>query len=679
MFTVLEPLELVHLLVLGVDPRVVARSASPAIASSSRTAPCSSCASPRRPRAGRLRLERGRRGGDEGEALEARDARIIGEIGFEVHRAGRPGSATRSAKRGRPQAHLARIIAPLSPRLAASARSRRRCLRRGLRQPSSIMKRKSPSSGAGSSSSRHTRRPVPASIPIVLNEHLDRCLASSRRSAATPLPPPPQPIASRQPTVSPRTTPPALPTRRSRAPKRRRWPARADAAVDSSHRLRRRRTRPALLLPPGYASRLPADAFGGGRPLRRRRNADARRVSGWPRGAQPHSPTTAGDALAAVVRATADAAPPALAATAAITGALDALPPRGRALVALAFRGAGAWCASARCRPARQRRTTRRRTRRRRAAAATRRSPVARGARAGARGGLLEELTSESLRQRGGVAWCARRWPPAPARAPPAARRTACRCRARRRPPARGAGAGRGPRRVARRRAPEAAAARRRAALRGARPRRASRPPSWPRSATARSSRSAAAATTRARRRRCFAARATSARARRRRRTPIRWARRRRSARRRPPPRSSAAPRRRWPTATAPRRSARCATPSRCSATAAPSTRRSWRPPSPPRSRAWRRRRGCGAERHARRRRRCARRWRRRHRCVARRGVGAKLKEVHATGSKVAALELCEAAHSTAGCRAAATSCASARRRCSRWPTVVKLAVPPRR
>ena len=55
---------------------------------------------------------------------------------------------------------------------------------------------------------------------------------------------------------------------------------------------------------PGYASRLPADAFPGGGRSRFGGGApcDARRVNEWSsRGAQPRSPTTAGDALAAVV------------------------------------------------------------------------------------------------------------------------------------------------------------------------------------------------------------------------------------------------------------------------------------------------------------------------------------------------------------------------------------------
>ena len=87
---VLEPLELVHrLLVLGVDPRVVAlervardREQLGVLRRVRRALHLVH----REPE--RLRLERGRRGGDEGEALEARDAGVIREVGLEVHRAG---------------------------------------------------------------------------------------------------------------------------------------------------------------------------------------------------------------------------------------------------------------------------------------------------------------------------------------------------------------------------------------------------------------------------------------------------------------------------------------------------------------------------------------------------------------------------------------------------------------
>ena len=151
------------------------------------------------------------------------------------------------------------------------------------------MKRKSPSSGAGSSSSSRSYTACPvcsASIPTsFLNEHLDRCLASSSDAPlATPLPPPPQPIASRQPTVSPRTTPPAL----ADAPLARAflsggvstsWPEPTAATASDDADLD-----PRASYLPGYASRLPADAFPGGgrgrRPGRRRRAAATRSRGG---------------------------------------------------------------------------------------------------------------------------------------------------------------------------------------------------------------------------------------------------------------------------------------------------------------------------------------------------------------------------------------------------------------
>ena len=470
------------------------------------------------------------------------------------------------------------------------------------------MKRKSPSSGAGSSSSSRSYTACPvcsASIPTsFLNEHLDRCLASSSDAPlATPLPPPPQPTASRQPTVSPRTTPPAL----ADAPLARAFlsggsgqlvltpPPTATTASDDAAELD-----PRSSYLPGYASRLPADAFPGGGGGRFGGGAprDARRVNEWSsRGAQPRSPTTAGDALAAVVRAvTTDAAPPALAAEAArIAGALDAMGPRGRALVALAFRGAGAWVRDMpgllSSLPAGEKGGGRRDGLRGGAAGPAAASAAAkarwRAALAPARAaGLLEELTSESLRRRGGVASVraplatlllrelrqlhASYGVPLPRASTPTGEGREAQAdalvaslvgalRKRRQLDAGPLCAALG---CAARVPAAVVVALRRAALvalgGGGGPREAAALP---------------------------AARATSARA-----APPPYSHplgTRRRRRGRPPSPSSTAPRRRWPTATARRRSARCATRSRCSATAAPSTRRSWRPPSPPRSRAW--------------------------------------------------------------------------------------------
>ena len=84
---VLEPLELVHrLLVLGVDPRVVAlervardREQLGVLRRVRRALHLVD----REPE--RLRLERGRRGSDEGQSLQAGDARVICEVRLQIH------------------------------------------------------------------------------------------------------------------------------------------------------------------------------------------------------------------------------------------------------------------------------------------------------------------------------------------------------------------------------------------------------------------------------------------------------------------------------------------------------------------------------------------------------------------------------------------------------------------